>query len=154
MEIEEKQSHVDGMGLLTEITEKQLHKLQSDDMDLVVVLDLHKEALQEYTAYNPNVWCRLLQIMEAEKNKRGLSILMKYLNTSWKNIKDLISHILSKLWASTSIWRRDGQNLNPTTTTNKSTPNSTKRECPLFIYIYLYTYIHTCHKHAISELKY
>ena len=64
---------VNDMHLLTEIAEKQLPKLQSDDMDLDVVLDLRKEALQEYTAYNPNVWCRPLQIMEAEKNKRGLT---------------------------------------------------------------------------------
>ena len=72
-EIEEKQSDVDEMRLLTEIAEKQLPKLQSDDMDLDVALDLRKEALQEYTAYNPNIWCRLLPIMEAEKNKRGLT---------------------------------------------------------------------------------
>ncbi|CAB3998266.1 Hypothetical predicted protein [Paramuricea clavata] len=74
-EIEEKQSDLQVLHLLTEIAEKQLPKvqLQEDDMDLDVVLDLHKEILKDYSSYDPEVWSTVMQVMEAEKTRRALT---------------------------------------------------------------------------------
>lgn len=102
-EIEDKQSDVQVSHLLTEIAEKQLPKLEDDEMDLDVVLDLSEETVKDYISYKPEVLSTVTQVtcMESEKTQQaftGPSSLMKFSNVSQRITRDWISHTLSKFF--------------------------------------------------------
>lgn len=63
----------EALAPLQKIQEKQVPKLEDDDMDLDVVVDLSSETLKEYKNYKPDAFKNVISMLEAAKEKGNVA---------------------------------------------------------------------------------
>ena len=70
-ELEKKQSEIGKLALRNEIEEKLLPKLEEDDMELEVLIDLSENNLKDYRNYKPDLFLNVIQVMELAKTRHN-----------------------------------------------------------------------------------